>query len=139
MKWRSLYTFASISCWISLPLGEGTVQLRQTLQELKAGGSELKTGPQVLPPSQTWVLPPHVHCNPCPEPLLPTSLGSAFFWIWEGLSSLGKKDGWPHEPEPLTQLQVLSLHRTLTVFCLPLSIETALPFPHYFCCPWWLT
>lgn len=91
MKWHSLYTFASISCWISLPLGEGTVQLKQTLQELKAGGSVLKTGPQVLPPSQTWVLPPHVRCNPCLEPLLPTSFGSAFFRIWEGLFSLGKK------------------------------------------------
>lgn len=102
IKWRHLYTLASISRGMRMPLGEGTVQWRQTLHELTAGGCVLKTGPQILLPSQTWVMPPHVHCNPCP--LLHTSSDSTFFRIWEALSSLGKKreDGWPHDPEPLT-------------------------------------
>ena len=45
VRWKGLYTLASINHWMSLPLGEGAVQLRQTLQELTAGGCVLKTGP----------------------------------------------------------------------------------------------
>ena len=51
----------------------------------------LKSGVQVLPLSQIWVMPPCLHCSLCPEPLLHTSLGSTFCRILEGLSSLEKK------------------------------------------------
>lgn len=128
----ALYPLASINCWMGMPLGEGTAPLRQTFQALTAGGCVLNSGAQVLPPSQTWVMPPHVHCDPCPEPLLHASLGSTFFRTWEGLSSLGKKRKrmvglMNQSPWHDCGSQGYNRHWPSFVFHSPL--ETALPFP----------
>lgn len=137
-----LCPLASINCWMGMPLGEGTAPLRQAFQALTAGGCVLNSAAHVLPPSQTWVMPPHVLCDPCPEPLLHASLGSTFFRTWEDLSSLGKKRkrtvGLTNQ-SPWHDCGSQGYNRHWPSFVFHSPLETALPFPHHFCCSQWLT
>lgn len=123
-------------------LREGTAPLRQAFQALTAGGCVLNSAAHVLPPSQTWVMPPHVLCDPCPEPLLHASLGSTFFRTWEDLSSLGKKRkrtvGLTNQ-SPWHDCGSQGYNRHWPSFVFHSPLETALPFPHHFCCSQWLT